>query len=111
MPVCETSVSPCKPGVNGSGDGFTVTVLSLQPPGDVQPPSPRTKYLVVLKGVTIIKFPVSTFVPPHESVYQCQLVAEFKLPPMIVNVSLSLEHIVDFDTNTFAGLALMQGFK
>jgi hypothetical protein len=62
---------------------FTVIVTEAQEPS-VQP-SPRTKYVVVVVGATLIEVPDPTKVPPQESVYQNQSEALLREPAVTLS--------------------------
>ena len=68
------------------GSGFTVTVMFPQVPGVTHPPSPRTWYVVVELGDTVILVPLPTDIPPQEPAYHCQAVAPFRLPEAMLRV-------------------------
>ena len=57
-------------------------------PGITQPPSPRTKYAVLINGLTFIVNPVPTGLPSQLFSYQCHSAAPFKSPPIIESSAL-----------------------
>ena len=63
-------------------------MVCAQAPGVTHPPWPRTKYVVVVVGLTE-KIPVvfeATEVPPQLPAYRCQAVAEFSVPVAVMLV-------------------------
>jgi len=52
----------------------------------LQVPSARTKYVVVVAGVTIRLLPVAIAVPPQLPLYHFQLAPVPRLPPLTLNV-------------------------
>lgn len=53
-----------------------------------QVPSARTKYVVLLAGLTETLLPVPTAVPPQEPVYHLQLALDPREPPFTLSVVL-----------------------
>ena len=49
-------------------------------------PSALTQYIVVLAGLTVDEVPELINVPPQETVYQYQLAAVPRLPPVILKL-------------------------
>jgi len=69
-------------------------VMFAQLPNIAQPPSALAKYVVVAVGETLMDEPVPADVPPHEAVYHCQSVAEFRLPVAMLNVVACVPQLV-----------------
>lgn len=58
-------------------------------------PSARTKYIVVVTGLSVGELPVPTSNEPHEPLYQFQVAPLPKVPPAVVNVTEEPWQIVD----------------